>query len=108
MCPFKRTVGKYKYFLAKRYSRDLTLDELLRELRDGAELSQSTWPDSGIEITIFPPTNDILTVEDSGEEDCGDINNLPGAQLNASAKLNIPAPYSDDDDSIYNIIMGCV
>ncbi|KAK9696558.1 hypothetical protein QE152_g31498 [Popillia japonica] len=67
---------------------DLTLDELLRELRDGAELSQSTWPDSGIEITIFPPTNDILTAEDSGEEDCGDINNLPGAQLNASAKLN--------------------
>lgn len=54
-------------------------------------------------ITIFPPENEEVTDEDSGDENVVDINNLPGLQLRAPAEINLnqrvdDSDFSSDDD----------
>ncbi|XP_017472568.1 PREDICTED: piggyBac transposable element-derived protein 3-like, partial [Rhagoletis zephyria] len=54
-------------------------------------------------ITIFPPENEEVTDEDSGDENVVDINDLPGLQLRAPAEINLnrrvdDSDFSSDDD----------
>lgn len=74
--------------------KPLTLIELIDELENPESIPV---PPSG--IIIFPPEDEILTDEDSGEEDNVAIENLPGAQLRAEAEYQITPVVDDEEDN---------
>ncbi|KAJ8914213.1 hypothetical protein NQ315_002840 [Exocentrus adspersus] len=65
------------------WKRPMTLNELLEEA-ENLDINDDLIPN---EIIIFPPENNALTDEDSGDESNVEINNLPGGQLRAAAEL---------------------
>ncbi|XP_050302783.1 piggyBac transposable element-derived protein 3-like [Anthonomus grandis grandis] len=81
------------------WKRPLTLNELLAEAEE-LELGDDAVP---TEIVIFPPENDDITDEDSGDEGNVDINNLPGGQLGDNAEfmdMAPPAEHNSVDESM--------
>lgn len=70
-------------FYRDYWTRPLTLNELLEEA-ENLETDEEGVPD---EILIFPPENNELTDEDSGEEDDVLLQNLPRSQLIAHAVM---------------------
>jgi len=83
-------------FFRDYWKRPLTLNELLEEA-ENLDVNDEQIPS---EIIIFPPDNNHLTDEDSGDEDTVDISNLPGGQLRADAEVNFENTESDIEDDL--------
>ncbi|XP_045479725.1 piggyBac transposable element-derived protein 2-like [Harmonia axyridis] len=78
-----------------RFERGLTLEQALALIEDESI-------ENVREVAIFPPINACTEVsdEDSGKEDFLDLNNLPGAQLQAPAEIQTESTdeYSSEDN----------
>lgn len=78
-----------------RLFRRATLTDLFSILEEDDDHDVST---PIIDVAIMPPNNfcDMLTDEDSGDEDGMDVNNLPPSQLRAEAEFF----YQNSDDDL--------
>ena len=83
------------------YSRKVRLDEVLEieKYCDSDEASDENEEQMNVIVStkqiavyIFPPDNEGITDEDSGDEDTVALANLPGNQIIATAEIKESAP----------------
>ncbi|KAG8261983.1 hypothetical protein J6590_108807 [Homalodisca vitripennis] len=75
----------------------------LHQLLDFIEGNDDAIPNTGVDITLLPPTNATadMTDEDSGEEDNVEIDNVPPSQVNAPALLEVVnIPFDEQKSNI--------